>query len=80
MDKGPNEKSPGRRCDICFLSFEIDVRGRRNRVDVGAEEEEVDDDVDYLEEEAIFPRRFLLGMMVMVRHFGIQVGGGCGVR
>ena len=44
----PDEECPGSRGNVCFLSIVVDGGGGGDGVDVGPEEEEVNEDVYYL--------------------------------
>lgn len=72
----PDEEGPGSRGDVGLLAVVVDGGGRCHGVDIGAEEDEVDDDVDDFEQDAIFPRvghggtgcRHLPAGVLMYRH------------
>jgi len=66
VDQGPDEKRPGSRADVCFLAVIVAFLVGSNGVDIGAEKEEVNDDVKDFEDDAVFPRRFLC---VLMGHF-----------
>jgi len=67
VDQGPDEERPGRRADVSFLAVVITFLVGSNGIDVGAEKEEVDDNVNDFEEDTVFPRRFLC--VCVVGHF-----------
>lgn len=51
----PDEECPRSGSDVCLLPIVVDGGGGCNGVDVGPQEEEVDEDVDDLEENAVGP-------------------------
>jgi hypothetical protein len=53
------------------FAVNVDITGSSDGVDVGAEEEKVDDDVDDLEEDAVLPRGFFV-VVVMMRHVSCE--------
>jgi len=59
VDQGPNEERPGSRADEGFLAVVVTFLVGSNGIDVGAEKEEVNYDVNDFEDDAVFPRRFL---------------------
>lgn len=56
VDERPDDKGPACRGEIRLLGGLVNVTGTRNSINVAAEEEEVDDNVDNLQKDAIFPR------------------------
>ena len=55
VDNGPSEEGPASWSEVRLLEVAVDGAGRGYGVNVGPQEEEVDDDVDYLEKNTIFP-------------------------
>jgi len=56
VDEGPDAERPGGGRDVRLLAVVVDARRPRNRVHVRAEEEEIGEDVDDLEQDSICPR------------------------
>jgi hypothetical protein len=55
MYKRPDEESPGGGSDIGLLAVIVNALGCSNSVDVRAEEDEIDDNVDDFEKDAVLP-------------------------
>jgi len=55
MNERPNSECPGGRCEVSFFAGVVDGLGSSDGVDVGAEKEDIHDNVHNLEEDPVFP-------------------------